>query len=364
MDVTKLISKAALEKEESRRASRAASNIDFSKLIRMGFNEHPFGMSPKALEVIIEESKTSNLYGDFQKKELTEKLADFYGLEPENVLAGAGSSPLIETIGCAFLNPGDEVLMCPTFAAFIDMAQIRMATPVIVPLTEDKVYDLDALYEAITDKTKIIVVCNPNNPTGTYVGKEKLIEFIKKVPDDILILMDEAYLEFATASDCVSMYPLIKEMPEKPIIVMKTFSKYYGMAGVRVGYAMGNKALIDAMKKCPGTMISKAGQAGAIAALADQDYYKEVKKKVVAGMTYLEEELTKLGCKVYHSQTNFILFDPYMDAQEVRHALMERGIMISAPNICRVSVGKMEENELFIKYMKEILEENALKKEA
>lgn len=102
MDVIKLISKAASEKEESRRASRTASSIDFSKLIRMGFNEHPYGMSPKALQAIIEESKTSNLYGDFQKKEITEKLAMFYDLEPENILAGAGSSPLIETVGCAF----------------------------------------------------------------------------------------------------------------------------------------------------------------------------------------------------------------------------------------------------------------------
>ena len=356
MDISNLISECAAKKPQSQRASRVTANVDFSKLIRMGFNEHPYGMSPKALKIMEEETAKSNFYGDFGKGAVKKAIAKFYDMDVTNVYASAGSSPIIETIGCAFLNPGDEVLMCPTFAAFIDMAQIRMATPVIVPLKEDMTYDLDALYEAITDKTKIIVVCNPNNPTGTYVGKKKLVEFIKKVPDNILILMDEAYLEFATAEDCESMYPLLKEMPEKPIIVCKTFSKYYGMAGVRVGYALASPEIIAALDKCPGTMISKAGQAGAIAALADQEYYKDVKKKIVEGMTYLETEMEKLGCTVYHSQTNFILFDPHMDANEVRAKMMEEGIMISAPSICRVSVSTMENNELFISTLRKILE--------
>ena len=355
MDIERLMSENAAKKPASRRASSVTANVDFSKLIRMGFNEHPYGMSPKALKIMQEETAKSNLYGDFGKKELKEALAKFYGLGVENVTASAGSSPLIETIGCAFLNPGDEVLMCPTFAAFIDMAQIRQAVPVIVPLNEDMTYDLDGLYNAITEKTKIIVLCNPNNPTGTYVGKEKVLDFIKKVPDNIIVLMDEAYLEFATAPDCESMYPLIKEFPDKPIIVLKTFSKYYGMAGIRVGYALAAPELIAAIDKCPGVMISRAGLAGAVAALDDQEYYQDVKKKIVEGMTYLETEMEALGCKVYHSQTNFIFFDPHMDAQLVRTKLMEAGIMISAPSICRVSVGTMENNRLFISKLKKIM---------
>lgn len=355
MKMESLVSECVAKKPASQRASKVTAGVDFSKMIRMGFNEHPYGMSPKALEIMKEETAKSNFYGDFGKGAVKKAIAEFYGMDVANVYASAGSSPLIETIGCAFLNPDDEVLMCPTFAAFIDMAQIRMAKPVIVPLKEDLTYDLDGLYEAITDKTKLIIVCNPNNPTGTYVGKEKLIEFIKKVPDDILILVDEAYLEFATAPDCVSMYPLVKEMPEKPIIVLKTFSKYYGMAGIRVGYAMAAPEIIEALDKCPGVMISKAGQAGAIAALADQEYYIDAKAKIVEGMTYLETELEKLGCKVYHSQTNFILFDAHMDANELRGKMMEAGIMISAPWISRVSVSTMENNKLFIQKLKEIL---------
>lgn len=134
MDIEKLMSESAAKKPASRRASNVTANVDFSKLIRMGFNEHPYGMSPKALEIMKEETEKSNFYGDFGKGALKKAIADFYGLDFANVAASAGSSPLIETIGCAFLNPGDEVLMCPTFAAFIDMAQIRQAVPVVVPL--------------------------------------------------------------------------------------------------------------------------------------------------------------------------------------------------------------------------------------
>ena len=187
------------------------------------------------------------------------------------------------------------------------------------------------------------------------MGRKQVVDFIKKVPDDIIVLMDEAYLEFATAKDCQSMYPLIKEMPDKPVIVLKTFSKYYGMAGVRVGYALAAPELIAAIEKCPSAMISKAGQAGAVAALEDQEYYQEVKKKIVEGMTYLETQMAELGCKVYHSQTNFILFDPHIDAQLVRSKMMEAGIMISAPGLCRVSVSTMDNNRLFIKTLKEIM---------
>lgn len=355
MNLERILSKAVLNKEDTKRISRLAPGIDISKLIRMGFNEHPFGMSPKVIEAMEKEGKSSNLYGDFLAVDLKTEIAKFYGLEFDNVLTGAGSSSMIELVGTTFLNPQDEVLMCPTFAAFLDMAGIRQAKPVIAPLREDKTYDLDGLYNAITDKTKIIVICNPNNPTGTYVGKKKLVEFIQKVPEDIVILMDEAYLEFATAKDCMSMYPLIHEMPDKAVVVLKTFSKYYGMAGARAGYVLANTELIQAMIKCPGTMVSKAAQAGAIEALRDQEYYRQAKEKVVEGMTYLEKELEAMGCIVYHSQTNFIMFDPHMEPTTVRTEVMKRGVLINIPMLCRVSVGTMEENRIFIKAMKEIM---------
>ncbi len=247
--------------------------------------------------------------------------------------------------------------MCPTFAAFLDMAGIRGAKSVVVPLTENKGYDLDSILAAITEKTKMIVVCNPNNPTGQYLPERALREFVEKVPEDIVILFDEAYLEFATAPDCKSMVSLIREGCQKPVVVLKTFSKYYGMAGVRVGYAIADEAVIAAMGKCPGSSVNRAGMYAVMEALDDQEYYREAKEKVVEGVRYLENGLEELGCTVYHTQTNFIMFEPYRDYMQVRAELIRRGILINCPMLCRVSVSTMEDNEEFLKAMKEILQE-------
>lgn len=352
----KIFSKSVLSKPETKRASRVVQTVDLTKLARMGWNENPYGMSPKALESYIEAASSSHYYQDFWCRDLKREIADFYDLKPANVLTGAGSSPLIDIIGQAFLDPCDEVLMCPTFAAFVDMADMHLAKTVMVPLLEDMTFDLDGLADAITDKTKMIVICNPNNPTGTYVGYEKIKAFIEKVPEDVVLVFDEAYIEFAHAKDCKSVYPLIKEYPNKSIVVIKTFSKYYGMAGIRSGYILANKELIDGISVVPESYMSRAAQAASIAALHDQDFYQASKEKILEGKAYLENELKRLGCTVYPSQTNFIMFNPHCDCEEIREEMINRGILISTPMLCRVSVCDMEQNKIFINYMKKLLE--------
>ena len=190
MNIEKIFSKSVLEKPETKRASRSNATLDLSKLRRMGWNENPYGMSPKALEANIEAAKKGNFYQDFWCRDMKKAIADLHGISTSNLVVGAGSSPLIEITGTAFLNPEDEVLMCPTFAAFIDMAEIRLGKVVTVPLCDDMSYNLDGLAEAITDKTKMIVICNPNNPTGGYLPYDKIVEFVNKVPKDIVILFD------------------------------------------------------------------------------------------------------------------------------------------------------------------------------
>lgn len=354
MELTSVLSESVLRKEDSKRASRNLK-VDINSLRRMGLNEHPYGMAPRAISVMEERAKEGNLYGDFGAGPLKEELAEFYGLKPENFITGAGSSALIETCGIAFLNPGDEVIMCPTFAAFLDMAGIRQAKSIVVPLTKDMGYDLQGILHAITKKTKMIIICNPNNPTGQYLGEQALLDFMEKVPDDIVVVFDEAYLEFATASDCKSMLPLIQKGYDKPVVILKTFSKYYGMAGVRVGYAVADEKIIAAMSKCPGSSVNRAGMYAAMTALKEQAYYQEVKRKVVEGVEYLEKELKALGCEVYHTQTNFIMFEPHRDYGQVREEIIKRGILINCPMMCRVSVGTREDNEAFIQAMKEVL---------
>lgn len=357
MDLNSILSEAVIKKPQSKRAS-SNFTMDINKLRRMGLNENVYGMAPGVLKVYEEEAKHGNLYGDFGGGPLKQALAEFYGggLTPDNFDCGAGSSAMIEKLGGTFLNPGDEVLMCPTFAAFIDMATIRMAVPVIVPLKEDKGYDLDALAEAVTPKTKMIIVTNPNNPTGQCLKEKELLAFIEKTPKNVVIAFDEAYLEYSDDPEVKSMYPLIKKMPDRPIVVQKTFSKYYGMAGVRIGYAMAAEEIIAKMRTVPGSSLNRPGMYAAIQALKEQEYYKEACAKIIAGRTYIQDELTKLGVTVYPSHTNFILFDAHRDYTKVREMLIERGILINNPMLNRVSVSTKEDNEYFIECMKEILE--------
>lgn len=367
MDINKIFTKAIIEKPNSNRPSGKKLLIKSENPIRMGFNENPYPVPKKIEDIQIREASRGNYYGDFQSTQMKWAIAKHFGVTPENVITGAGSSPLIDTIAQAFIEKGDETLLCyPTFEAFIDSTYARGGVVVKVPVkAEDMTYDLDALADAITDKTKLIIICNPNNPTGGYVGIDAIEAFVQKVPENVVIVFDEAYIDFATAADCKSTIPLIEKYPEKPIIVLRTFSKYYGMAGIRAGYMIAGKELITVLNKVPRCMVSRAAQACAVAAFDEIPYYEECKKKIVAGREYIEQELANLGCKAYHSETNFVLFNAYRDPAQVCEKLAERGILISRiaePALCRVSVSTEENNHLFIQELREILGEMEEKK--
>lgn len=310
-------------------------------------------------EAALEDSMAgSHFYPDFAAVLLKQKVAEQYGLKAENVLTGAGSSAMIDMIGLTFLDEGDEVLFsAPTYGAFADMAYLNGGVPVSVPVTEEQKFNLPAMKEKIGEKTKIVVICNPNNPTGTYVPIGELEAFADTLPEDVLLVMDEAYMEFATEPDCCSMVDYMKAHPEKPILVLRTFSKYYAMAGLRVGYALGSEELIGIMRKCSASWnLNVCAQKAAVAGLADQEYYQEQKAKIVEGREYLEKEMAAFGCRVYPSQSNFIYFDTGKDPAWIQEQLMEKGIRIGAFEMSRVSVGTMEECKLYIKALKEILE--------
>ena len=310
-------------------------------------------------EAALEDSMAgSHFYPDFAAVLLKQKVAEQYGLKAENVLTGAGSSAMIDMIGLTFLDEGDEVLFsAPTYGAFADMAYLNGGVPVSVSVTEEQKFNLPAMKEKIGEKTKIVVICNPNNPTGTYVPIGELEAFADTLPEDVLLVMDEAYMEFATEPDCCSMVDYMKAHLEKPILVLRTFSKYYAMAGLRVGYALGSEELIGIMRKCSASWnLNVCAQKAAVAGLADQEYYQEQKAKIVEGREYLEKEMAALGCRVYPSQSNFIYFDTGKDPAWIQEQLMEKGIRIGAFEMSRVSVGTMEECKLYIKALKEILE--------
>lgn len=355
MNINELKTKAMQKKPASKRASQTGKKLDLSKMVRMNFNENSYGMSPKALEAIKESAVLGNRY-DFNATEIKDVIAKEHGFDSSNVLIGAGSSALIDMLGVTFLEDGDEVVLCmPTFAAFVDMAYVNGAAPKVVPVNEHQEFDLDAMLEAIDDKTKMVVIVNPNNPTSTYRSAEDIEAFIKKVPENILIVVDEAYLEYATAPDCKSMLYLVKET-NKPVVVLKTFSKIYGMAGARMGYAIADSEIIASMNGCPAAWnVSVMAQKAAIAALSDKEFIDYVKENTVKGRDYITKELEKLGCRVFPSQTSFVYFDAYRDPIELMNEMAKENIAMGAAEYSRISIGTMEENQLFIEAMKKIL---------
>lgn len=357
-DFTNLQRNAIKVKPASKRAARQKSSFTPDDVFRLNYNESPYGASPKAMAALAKACEKPFQYPDWFSAYLKDEVAAMYGLEQGSVVPGSGSSAMICMLGEIFLNEGDEVILGdPSYEAFRDVAHDYGATPVMIPLDENMTYDLDAMLMAITPKTKMIVVCNPNNPTGTFIDSDKLAEFLDKIPKTVLTVVDEAYLEFVTRPNTYSMIEYLKKHYEKPIIVLKTFSKIYGMAGVRMGYGVMSLDLAACMGKSSHAWnVSRLGQIMAVEALKDQDFIKDIQQKNLVERTKVSDALKEMGCKVYDSEANFILFKCALPSAEVQAKLAENKVLIGAPVGClRVSIGLPEMNEKFIMLMKEIL---------
>ena len=345
-------------KPSSKRAARQKSSSTPDDVFRMNYNESPWGPSPKAVKALAAACRKSYEYPDWFAIELKKNIASLLGLDISNIAVGSGSSSLICILGEIFLNSGDEfVIGDPSYEAFRDVAYDYGAVPVIVPMAEDLSYDLDAMLRAITEKTKMIIICNPNNPTGVFTDSSKLQEFIKKIPRHVITVIDEAYMEYVTKENAYSMGTLIKNHYDRPLIVLKTFSKIYGMAGLRIGYAVSSPDLIDCMcKSSHAWNVSRIGQIAASAAISDQDYIHTIRDIIVKERMRVSSALKDMGCKVYESQTNFLLFKSPADSLKVFSELADNKILIGAPcGYNRVTIGFPEMNDKFISCMKEIL---------
>ncbi|MCI7524297.1 pyridoxal phosphate-dependent aminotransferase [Roseburia hominis] len=395
-NVTALLRDSMKVKPASKRGARQKTSTP-KGVTRLNYNENNYGPAPEVTKLLIDSIGRVNEYQDFFAIDLKQKIADFYGLDktaeaasetnefgevskPEDyVIIGAGSSAVIDMLGEIFINPGDEVVYCmPSYESFPDMVNDYGGKRVEIPLTADYHFDLDGMYEAVTEKTKLVVVVNPNNPTGTYINGAKIEEFIRKVhekavrlhPDDdqdVVVIVDEAYYEYVDDPTHYSMIEMVQKGYDRPLIVQRTFSKAYGLAGLRIGYAITQPALADAiMKACQAWNYSGPGLLACEAALDYQDYIKKVKALNIENRNYVAEELKQLGFEVVPPAANFIFFGipddataeqrEKMDPVRVKNELAERKIMIGAPNgHNRVSIGTAEECKVFIAAMKEIV---------
>ncbi|HRZ87314.1 MAG TPA: histidinol-phosphate transaminase [bacterium] len=339
--------------------SELSRELCVKDIVKLASNENPLGVSPKAAAAMQEAIKDAAHYPDGGAFYLKQKLAKKFKVDPKNIIVGNGSSEIIEMAAQAFLNPGEDVITCwPTFTIYSIIAKIARARLIRVPLRDYR-FDLDGIACANTPKTKMVIVCNPNNPTGTYVDKRTLDEFIARLGPNVVVVIDEAYCEFADEKDFPRSLDYLKE--HKNVLVMRTFSKIAGMAGLRLGYAFGHEEMIDVLNRVrPPFNVNSIAQAGAVAALDDEDYIERSKETVREGKKYLYEAFAGLKLPFVKSAANFILVK-VGKAHDLFEALLKRGVIIRAldtfdmPEYIRVTVGTPEQNARLIDALKEVL---------
>jgi histidinol-phosphate aminotransferase len=320
---------------------------------RLDSNENPYGPSPAAVDAMTRSQKIAARYPDALEESLTQALAKLHGVAGENVLLGCGSGEILRMADMAFLGPEKRVVAAePTFEAVLAYARVTRADPVKVPLTSDHRHDLPRMAEACDERTGLVYVCNPNNPTGTIVTREELQAFIERVPKTATILVDEAYFHFVEDARYASAFDWIGKMPN--LIVVRTFSKIYGLAGMRLGYAVGTKESIEAMGRH--RIWSNANASvleAALASLDDAGHVPRNRRAINDTRRWLCAEIGKDGRSFISSEANFVMIDVGTDVAPVIAALRTRDVLVgrkfpSLPNWLRVSIGTPEEMRRFL----------------
>jgi histidinol-phosphate aminotransferase len=323
-----------------------------SNSVKLASNENPLGPSAKALNAIRERLDQLHLYPDGDCFYLKRSLATKLGVAPENLLFGNGSNEIIELAARTFLRAGDEAVMArQAFVVYQLIVQAVGGKSVAVPL-RDFTHDLPAIAEAVTSRTKIVFLANPNNPTGTIYRRQEWESFLKKISPEVLLIVDEAYFEYV--HDPAYPDSLRYQDEERAMLTLRTFSKLYGLAGLRIGYGVGPKSLIAMMQRVRQPFnVNAVAQWAALAALDDAEHVKRSLEVNVEGLKYLAQELGKLALEFVPSCANFILVR-VGKGQEVFKKLLAQGIIVRPmdgyqfPEHVRVTVGTKEENRRFI----------------
>ncbi|MBP7216698.1 MAG: histidinol-phosphate transaminase [Candidatus Omnitrophica bacterium] len=333
--------------------------LGLRKVIKLASNENPLGASPKAVRAIKKNLTSLNRYPDSSGFYLKKKLAKLYGLDSGNFIIGNGSDELIDIIIKTLVEPDETIITADTtFLEYAIIAQTLDRRIVTVPLKYFK-YDVEGVKKRIDKKTKLIFIANPNNPTGTYVTKVEMQELINELPDDLVLVLDEAYDTFIDVND----YPQgLHYMRQKNVIVLKTFSKAFGLAGLRIGYAMASQALTGFLERARQPFnVNALAQVAAVAALEDKKFLRKTKEVVLSGKAYMYDNLKKLGLAYVPSVANFILVDVERDGVGVFKEMLKFGVIVrdmkqyGLKNFIRITIGTKKENERCITVLKKVI---------
>jgi histidinol-phosphate aminotransferase len=320
------------------------------RIAKLSFNESPYGVSPKVGEAIraVYEHEVSR-YGDPYQRELVEALAEYTGVQTSQIVFGNGADELIDLICRTFVGPGDEVLIpLPIFGAYLVDPVISNAAVRTIAPNEGLEINLGQITEAIGEKTKIITLCNPNNPTGRLIPTAELVGWLRTVPEHILVVVDEAYAEYVDDFSFEPSWNFLAEFPN--LIVIRTFSKVFGLASIRLGYGVANRPIVEAIEVCRKIAnVNSFAAAAGVAALQDVAFIEEAIGKNNRERARVGEALTAMGCEVLPSQTNFLMVRFGTEAEKLWNHLKKQGIWTrmgwGLPDYIRISLGSPEEND-------------------
>jgi len=328
--------------------------------IKLASNENPLGPSPIAVKAIADKVLTLNRYPDGSGYYLKNMLSKKFSIPFEQIVLGNGSNEIIELIIRTFLSPAEHVVQAfPTFLVYEKIVKGAGGRMISVPLSNFRI-DLNKTAEAITPETKIVFICNPNNPTGSVLSMDEMRNFLDRIPKDIIVALDEAYIEFVSDEKAANGLELLSDYPL--LFVLRTFSKLYGLAGLRIGYGFASEKLVDYINRVrqpfnAGTL----AQAAATAALEDVEFISRTLKLVREGLSFLYNELDEMGLEYIPTQTNFFLINVPDGAKKVFERMLKHGVIVRAmdayglPDYIRINVGLPEENERFVKTLKKVL---------
>lgn len=333
--------------------------------IKLASNENPWGPSPKVIDALQNGLSSLHRYPDGSCYYLVQALSQRLGLDPAQVVVGNGSNEVIEFLVKAFVQEGDEVITShPSFLMYQKFVQVRGGVNHVVPL-KDLGHDLFAITGRISDKTRLIFIDNPNNPTGTFIDPPEFHRFLTGVPESVIVVLDEAYVDFMDQKHQLDMLDLVEEREGRcAVVFLRTFSKAYAISGLRVGYGLMAREIAASLHKVRQPFnINQMAQIGALAALEDDEYFQRTLTRTREGLDHLRREVDRLGCRSYPSETNFFLIDVGGDADTLYQALLHKGVIVRSMSaygfatFIRVTVGTEEENSRFLKALGDCLGE-------
>ena len=331
--------------------------LGISESVKLASNENPLGPSPKALAALEGSLHEVFRYPDGASFALREALAEHLEVSPDQLVFGCGGDEILELMAKTFLRVGDEVVFAwPSFAMYPIVTIGMGATPVRVPLADDFGPDFDAMLAAITDRTRMVMLCNPNNPTGTSFGADAFASFVERLPADVVLLIDEAYYEFVRREDFPDAIALTRSRPGT--VVLRTFSKIYGLAGLRIGYGICDAESASYLERARHPFnVNRLAEIAALAALGDTEHVERTRAMNDAGAKFLTSALEGMGCRVWPTDANFLLVEIGPDYYD---KLLREGVIVRPMKgfgldaHLRVSIGTADENERFVKAVERI----------